>query len=426
MFQEELYREISMSYYELVEYLLDKYGAAQYDYFCNDNCKSQPKKLKRTSEGLICHHIREDMGGNLNGSGEARTQPYEWQQKQNLVYCNLLEHLILHIKIDVLRQKHRLFKPDDISHFFTTGGVYMVCQDVNDLFVLNGTKVPWKQRCYEEIKENYEEYCIIIKSVIEYIVSQYIGSKEEMSSESYPVRYRLKNGEEQMRYVQLPYEKCLIRVTQKMCKGYKDFYERIYNDILNCNDEKIISITKLWSVDYIGYEYPQFTDCKLDKDEFGSCNIDEYLYKALPSFSNPDLKIGTEIPHFWKGKIPNEVFKNKNINFIVRIKTCFNLKKGEIPFVRYKEDDYHKYDSSGNFLIAPITEENNLLFKKGVVLEKSYVYSHKTNLFHSKIKDSDGNVVPATVILSLERNDFELFQKRYDIEFLEFLDGCYF
>lgn len=29
----------------------------------------------------------------------AQKNPYEWQKKENIVYCNLLEHLFLHILI---------------------------------------------------------------------------------------------------------------------------------------------------------------------------------------------------------------------------------------------------------------------------------------------------------------------------------------
>ena len=52
--------EIEMTYDEYVKYLINKYGAAEYDYFCNENCKSKNKKNSRTAEGLFCHHIDEN------------------------------------------------------------------------------------------------------------------------------------------------------------------------------------------------------------------------------------------------------------------------------------------------------------------------------------------------------------------------------
>lgn len=132
--RDELFHEISMPYQDLVDYLKEKYGPARYNYFYKDNCRSRRPEVSRTTEGLICHHIREDMGGNLSNKSQAIIQPYEWQLKQNLVYCNLLEHLLLHFKIAVLRQKAKLKQPYDILQFFTTDGIYMVANQINGLF----------------------------------------------------------------------------------------------------------------------------------------------------------------------------------------------------------------------------------------------------------------------------------------------------
>lgn len=141
--RDELFHEISMPYQDLVDYLKEKYGPARYNYFYKDNCRSRRPEVSRTTEGLICHHIREDMGGNLSNKSQAIIQPYEWQLKQNLVYCNLLEHLLLHFKIAVLRQKAKLKQPYDILQFFTTDGIYMVANQINGLFKKNGTQTKW-------------------------------------------------------------------------------------------------------------------------------------------------------------------------------------------------------------------------------------------------------------------------------------------
>ena len=37
----EIKRQLDMTYSELVEYLLKKYGPAKYDYFCTESCKSK-------------------------------------------------------------------------------------------------------------------------------------------------------------------------------------------------------------------------------------------------------------------------------------------------------------------------------------------------------------------------------------------------
>lgn len=90
---------MEMNYDEFVSYLLKKYGPAKYDYFTNATCKTKSKRISRTKEGLFCHHIDEDKGYMLSHTGCALEQPFEYQKAERLVYCNYIEHLLLHILI---------------------------------------------------------------------------------------------------------------------------------------------------------------------------------------------------------------------------------------------------------------------------------------------------------------------------------------
>lgn len=74
-------------------------------------------------------------------------------EKERLVYCNILEHLILHIKIAILRQKEFLSEPKNVTKFFTTGGIFMICLDINDMFLKNGTTIPWKKDALRKLKK---------------------------------------------------------------------------------------------------------------------------------------------------------------------------------------------------------------------------------------------------------------------------------
>ncbi|MDD4690611.1 MAG: hypothetical protein PHE51_12825, partial [Eubacteriales bacterium] len=78
MNSKELYKELQMTYDELQRYLIEKYGAAVCDYFATPECKSKSKKVTRTGEGLYCHHMDEDKGGNLGNAPDAKGQPFEW------------------------------------------------------------------------------------------------------------------------------------------------------------------------------------------------------------------------------------------------------------------------------------------------------------------------------------------------------------
>lgn len=53
----------------------------------------------RKSEGLYCRLIDENKANMFTDGKFAATNPFEYQEASRLVYCNLLEHLILHVKI---------------------------------------------------------------------------------------------------------------------------------------------------------------------------------------------------------------------------------------------------------------------------------------------------------------------------------------
>lgn len=73
----------------------------------------------------------ENKGGNLSDPRGVISLPLE-----RLVHCNILEHLILHIKIAVLRQKDVFEKSQDVIRFFTTGGVFMLCEEIFIRFII--------------------------------------------------------------------------------------------------------------------------------------------------------------------------------------------------------------------------------------------------------------------------------------------------
>lgn len=98
---------LDATYSQAVAYLLNKYGAVTDDYykeksytrFLNGEIKSISKgKYTRASEGLYCHHISEDKFQNLSDLRFISEFKYSYnvQKKENLVYCDLIEHLILH------------------------------------------------------------------------------------------------------------------------------------------------------------------------------------------------------------------------------------------------------------------------------------------------------------------------------------------
>ena len=149
-----------MTYRELISYLLEKYGAAKYDYFCNESCRSKNHKVSRTSEGLFCHHIDEDRAIMLSNTLLAKMHPWEYQKADRLVYCNVLEHLILHIKI----VEGPLSEDNSKIGIYGIGGaITCLCPEINDFY--NGYKFQKQYliKIYSLIEDNFDDYIYILK-----------------------------------------------------------------------------------------------------------------------------------------------------------------------------------------------------------------------------------------------------------------------
>lgn len=171
---------MNMNYNELVEFLIDKYGHAKYDYFTNENCQSKNKKVSRTSEGLYCHHIDEDKAIMLSNDQFAIKNPFKYQKADRLVYCNLLEHLLLHILI-AEEPKNINANKNEIQGI--GGAVCFLCKQLNDLYSGYKYKQAWMINTTSLVKNDYESYIIMLRRLWKFIkndrnLSLYISKKD--------------------------------------------------------------------------------------------------------------------------------------------------------------------------------------------------------------------------------------------------------
>ena len=112
-----------MQYDELNYYLKDKYGKASNNYF------EITRKNIGERNGLICHNIDEDKLIMLTNEAVAKTNGYKYQSPEKLVYCNMLEHLVLHVKI------MEDFKKDKKPKLHCgVGDTSILCRYVNDCY----------------------------------------------------------------------------------------------------------------------------------------------------------------------------------------------------------------------------------------------------------------------------------------------------
>lgn len=175
-------RIMKMSYDELVQFLINKYGPAKYDYFTNEYCTTKNKNVTRTSEGLYCHHIDEDKAIKLSEDKFAGKNPFEYQKADRLVYCNFLEHLLLHILIaEEPRNKNA-----NIGEIQGVGGaVSFMCKQLNDLYNGYKYKQEWLIKTTSIVKDDYDTYIIMLRRLWKNIKSNkllsQIISKEELA-----------------------------------------------------------------------------------------------------------------------------------------------------------------------------------------------------------------------------------------------------
>lgn len=145
------------SYRCMINDLLKKYGPVPYDYFTNESCKTHNVKNSRTKEGLFIHHVCENKAIMLSDPEYAIESPFEYQKANKLVYCNLLEHLILHYLItkEALNKK-----PSKLGIMPGLGGaINNLIPMINDYYAGKEVK---NHKLYEVLDDNFEGYIRIL------------------------------------------------------------------------------------------------------------------------------------------------------------------------------------------------------------------------------------------------------------------------
>ncbi len=151
-----------LTYLEYCDYLQGKYGIGLDDYMTKSY--NEKRKCKRTSEGLFAHHKREDTAAKLSNKINAMIYPFEWQLKENIVYCDYLEHLLLHVLICKYPAKEKLD-----SEIVGIGGVTtFIVPELNDLYCGWEPKHQWRKNCFDKVKNDYMVYFDLIDRIIHF------------------------------------------------------------------------------------------------------------------------------------------------------------------------------------------------------------------------------------------------------------------
>lgn len=143
---------LSLPYKDAVAHLLVKYGSSKNNYFkeasYNRFLKGETSRIEkeytsRTKDGLYCHHINENKYLNLAQLDYIKDQqpPFEVQRKENLVYCDLAEHVVLHTLIS--KETNKKFGYPGLSFFLIPQlGDWYINELVPDM--------NWEKNCYNK------------------------------------------------------------------------------------------------------------------------------------------------------------------------------------------------------------------------------------------------------------------------------------
>lgn len=147
----------NLNYLQYCDYLQEKYGKSQYDFMTKSYNKNP--KVTRTKEGLLAHHKYEDHAIMLSTKEYAMKNPFEWQKAENIIYCNYLEHLYLHILIC----ENPAPDQNKLEAVGIGGVINFIVPELNDVYSGFKTNQAWRIPCYEAIIENKNTYLELLK-----------------------------------------------------------------------------------------------------------------------------------------------------------------------------------------------------------------------------------------------------------------------
>lgn len=145
------------NYLEYCNYLQNKYGIGLAAYFYTSWNKNS--KCTRTKDGLIAHHKFEDHAILLSTPDKAKHNPYEWQLPENIVYCDYLEHLFLHILICEYPSKNK----NDNEDVGVGGVINFIVPELNDLYSGWVTSQKWRLNCHNLVVNDKKVYLTLLK-----------------------------------------------------------------------------------------------------------------------------------------------------------------------------------------------------------------------------------------------------------------------
>ena len=147
----------NLTYLEYCDYLQQKYGIGLSDYMTKSWNKNS--KVTRTKDGLLAHHKYEDHAIMLSTKEFAMQNPFEWQLAKNIVYCDYLEHLFLHILICEYPSENQ----NDLEAVGIGGVINFIVPELNDLYSGWEAGQAWRKNCHNLVINDKDVYLTLLK-----------------------------------------------------------------------------------------------------------------------------------------------------------------------------------------------------------------------------------------------------------------------
>lgn len=360
------------NYEEYCKYLQDKYGLSKSPYF-NSNWNKNTKKISRTDEGLFCHHIKEDRGIMLSSPEFAMNNPYEYQLPENLVYCDYLEHLFLHILICEYPSTEKN-KDEEVG----VGGVLnFLIPELNDLYAGYKPKQDWRINIYNKVKNDKSVYLILLKRFYDFYMKPKNINEFYLLTSAYCKYNNIKPGE-----------------------MYKELFYEIYSAL---NDKDIISESASNKTKEKTYRFIPIYIKELSEEKYFYCNDDRIEvgdFVICERIEEPQQVKRIEV---W-----NESELPKRLDTFPKIlrlycKGTLNEAKEETKVInQYKEEK--------------LNENPEFEIKCKVLDEFSYADYHSDCLFKTKNKElltSEFSFISNLEVINSTDDDFENLKLRF-------------
>lgn len=408
MNMEEYQKVKGLNYLDYCDYLQGKYGIGRADYMTKSFSKN--KKVSRAKEGLYAHHKMENEYPSLSEKTMAKRFPWECQAKENIVYCDALEHLYLHILITEISSAnyHRQF-------FGLSDAVHVMISNLFDVYSGYEAKVGWKRSCDDKVREDKDVFFELVKRTVEGNLRQGSFILDDMlffpecdwaNSKYWDKTKNAQVYEEVASYLSNTSWNVVNNAVHTLVSKIEDRNSRKYifgglsNDTIllknpqNVNEASLISNVTRRLVDF---------DC-----------IDEISLLRFAMSTNSELfRLGAVYAMVQGKDLPDDiglipegdslpdVICNGDCDYLIQICASFKQKEGSYSTVI--QAAYHNYSNSAELSVRGFPG----------------TFSKIVDAVTGKTIASD------TVDLIVTRPDFMVLQKKYDFKIASVLGGFY-